>query len=416
MEISNNDKKYLKKFKLDNNSFDIKDTLKEILNYPPAMVLAKAVENAQIQMNGQKMVIVKGNVYCFTYTAFRSVRKTKTNKIVFEPYKEPFSSKFNRYTGQDLTNKKLLIYRTGGLGDIIFTQSVVKQLKDKYPSCIITYSTIPSNLPILTMWDHKLIDRVTPMPFTLDIMEDHDYHLTFEGVIERCKEAEIINCYDLYNRTANLEFDPEKYNPVLKIDIQLKNLLRDKVLPNTVALQMRASSILRSLHKNTIKMIVDKLLDLGFNVGFLDSPPNSMTIDKMIKEFGFDMSKESRIQNFSPEQKTIAHGAAILDMCIGAITTDSAFSHISAGIGKPCVTIFGPFNGDLRTKYYKKADWIGPPNGWNKCGKHPCHFHDDRITQCAYIQHKMHPGCMTDVNVDDLISKFLKLIEGENNG
>ena len=413
MKLTNLDKKYIKKFKLDQNSFDMKNTLKEVLKYPPAMVLAKAIENAHLAMNGGKIRIYKNQVYCLTYPAFMTVRKTKTNKIIFEPDEDSFYDKFNRYLGQDLTNKKLFVYRTGGLGDIIFTQSVIKQIKEKYPSCIITYSTMVNNLPILTLWEKGLIDRVTPMPFTKEVLEEHDYHLTFEGVIERCKESEKENCYDMYNRAANMEFDPKKYNPVLKTDIRLKNLLKDKVLPNTVALQMRASSVLRCVHKKVIKEIINKLIELNFNVGLLDSPNNAVHIDKMIKEFEFDIVTESKIQNFSSEQKTIAHGAAILDMCVGAITTDSAFSHISAGLNKPCVTIYGPFTGDVRSKYYEKADWIGPKKGWNKCGKYPCFFHDNRIRQCVYIQNNIHPGCMTDIDIDELITKFLKLLENE---
>ena len=359
------------------------------------------------------MNVKKDEILCMTFNVYQQVRKAKLNgKTMFKPYRHHFSKYFRRYRGEDLNGKSLLIWRTGGIGDIIVIQSVVKQLKERFPNVSITFSTIEKNMPILASWDKGLIDRVTTLPFSLDVLKDHDYHMTFEGIIERCKEAEKENCYDIYNRVASQKYDPDKYNPTIKSDHILdKTIERLSIPEKTVALQTRASSILRTMPPEIMIDIINILHEKGYNVGIIDSQLYSSSIDKLISAMIID---KQRMVNLSSASKTILHGVSLMNKCIGAICIDSAFSHIAAALGKPVVTVYGPFKGKVRMKYYKNVDLVEPEDDWNDCGKYPCFFHDDRLSQCPYIERKERPGCMLSIKAKDVVEKFINLLEKEN--
>jgi hypothetical protein len=117
-------------------------------------------------------------------------RGGKDREIIFQPYRRTFAEFFKRYDGEDLNNKNLLIFRVGGFGDIMFSQPVVKYLKRKYPSVVITYCTLPLYKPLLISWPEKLVDYMGDIPFEKGLLEKTNYHINFSGVPDNCDEGE----------------------------------------------------------------------------------------------------------------------------------------------------------------------------------------------------------------------------------
>lgn len=402
-------KKTLRSAGLNNSINDMVPSISELLKSTPASVNVKAELSFTQEVNGHRFRVNKNDKLIMPINLYDSTKRARdTNQLVYSLEKKKFKDLFKRYQGQNLDNKKLLIWRGGGIGDILFSQPIVKYLKEKYPTCQITYATFPNNAALLTCWPKGLLDYATIIPFTTEALTKHDYHLTFEGSIERCKEAEKLNCYDIFQKMAGVKFNPEDYpislTPLPSIDIAVKNSLRDL---KVVLLQTRASSKLRSLPLSLTEIIAKRLQDLGFFVGIQDSYENSDYVKHMI--LSMKSINHARTLNLASISADVAHAVAIGNNVVGGITTDSAFSHILPALGKPVVTIFGPFKGELRMKYYKHADWVETEEGWNECGKHPCFLHESKVMECPFVKNMKTPGCLSAINIDDVISKFVKV-------
>lgn len=385
--------------------------VKELLQSNSNMILAECCGVGELQIDHKKRKLKKGDILVLHISAYKKLKYTNEigNKLL-KPSKIKFRDIYKRYTGQDLTNKSLLIWRTGGIGDLMFSQPIVQHLKEKYPTCRIVYSTSPVNSFIFKAWPKNLINNVLPMPIYSKDLKRYDYHLTFESAIERCEEAKHVNCYEIFRDVSGLEFDLSKYPIKLNLPLHNKNKFKKYVPDNTVIIQMRASSPIRTLPYSKWVTVIKELLNKGFNVGVID--------DCRKYEFYEDYKKEHNIPeliNLSKYSTTIFDGISIVSNSVGLICIDSSFTHIAAALRLPVVGIYGPFNGYIRMKYYDTASWIDVEN-FNDCGKFPCYYHQDELMECPYIKNNQDIGCMNSINEYKITECFFNLLEKVKNG
>ena len=244
-------KNLLKKFDMSENSFS-KLPLQSILNQTPNMVLAKVIENGEFIIQNKKLSIKKGSVLVMPFNFYLNAHRDKNRHKNLKPYKVKFKNVYKRYNGQDLNHKRLLVWRTGGFGDLMFSQPVLRYLKKKYPSCKITFATSPNFLPLLADWPEKIVDDYLTIPFDYKFLVNSDYHLTFEGLIERSIDAKKINAYDLFAMGSGIydelmkTGDSSIYETVLKTDPQIeKEIINNIPKDDYVVIQMRSSSHIR---------------------------------------------------------------------------------------------------------------------------------------------------------------------------
>jgi ADP-heptose:LPS heptosyltransferase len=390
-----------------NSSKIMVNTLDELLSETPLYVCAKAVDKVTLNINGTSVNFEKNKEYVFPLQIFMSSR-THNGKTVFIPSDRSFPSRFRPYRGQNLDNSSLLVWRFGGLGDLIFTQPLIKYLKATYPTCKICFATAPKNIDLLRCWPRGLLDTGAAQPFQAQLLDDYDFHLTFEGAIERCKEAQTTNCYDIFQRVANVKFNMQDYYPELAVFTQIQDKIRPFIPPNTVAVQLRSSSPLRTYPLDKAADLVNALGDAGFVAGIIDSRDSTFGIQDMIMDRG--VKDPSKFLNLSLLSATIPHCVAALDLCVGSIAVDSAIVHMSAALEKPVLGLYGAFTGDIRMKYYKNADWMEPEEGWNACSKRPCFSHGESSVACPYIQNEAYPGCLSSMAPEAIVERFRKVL------
>jgi len=58
-----------------------------------------------------------------------------------------------------------LVFRTGGIGDLLFIQPNLIYLKEKYPTCTINFACGPQYQSMVETWD--CVDNVVDLPFSL---------------------------------------------------------------------------------------------------------------------------------------------------------------------------------------------------------------------------------------------------------
>lgn len=378
-------------------------TLNDILKTSDGMVIGESQVNANMKMgNGSNIKLVKGEAVVMPLGQYVQGKKNR----VYKPYKIPFSTAFNRYRGEDLNNKKLLIWRTGGLGDIIVSQSVCKALKDKYPNVFITFATSEAFAPIFYSWPQGLVDDIAIMPFKYELMKSHDYHMTFIHAVENCLESTKMNFFEIFQKISCIDYDIKDYASKL-IPIQnITKSIRPYVKPNTIVVHMNSSTRLRHVPTSLWAQVFKRLIDLGYNIGLIDNPAQA---DKIASFIASSPYPKDRIYNLALISRDVNYAVAICDLCVAGICVDSGIGHIVAALNKPGVTLCGPYTPHNITGNYTSVVGIAPID-WNECNKYPCNYNAQEHL-CPYLAGGQGVGCLKAITTNQVIDAFLKQLE-----
>lgn len=382
--------KLLRKFGLSEVKFveDLNELRESKLN----MVIVKSIKNFNYKQNDAPQVFKKGN-YVMSFGIFNRLHKEGKLKLL-KPAGMKFHKIYRPYVGQDLNNKSLLVSRTGGIGDLLFIQPNLIELKKRYPSCKIIFATGPSYHSMIDNWD--CVDKVIDIPHTVNHFIGADYHAYFEGVIERCKEAHTTNCYNLMSRWMGLALPDELLVPKQtpkedKVEF-CKDWLEQRKIDKFILFQMRASSPIRTPDPKVFKSIINGLNKEGYKVIITDTPRNASNVDSFIRF-------ATEVYNFAEYSKTLDYSIALASLAECVVSTDSSFIHIAASLDRPCFGLYGPFPGSIRLTTYKNCDWV---DAKKKCA--PCYLHGNKP-----CRHKS--NCYNNIDTDECIERIKKLIQ-----
>lgn len=404
-------KENIKKLGIRNYTVGRFKKLKDIFEKDTGMVIGQCTKGFITNNNDPKRRIEfkKGESYVMPFNVYSQFYKSDK---LFKPYRKPFNDYFKRYRGQDLTNKTLFIWRTGGIGDIIVAQSVVKAIKEKYPTCRIIFATAPQNIEVFYSWPLGLVDEVTTVPFRKEILEKSNYHLTFIHSIENCDETHSYNYFDIFKKVSGLDYNVDDYLSELK---PLKNI-DDKVKPlipnNVILLHMSSTTKLRFMDPSIWIQTAKKLIELGYYVGFIDSKNNADKIDSFIGQLNID---HSRVLNLARISFDINHAIAIFNNCVGGICIDSSLAHVAGALRKPAVCICGPYPGYNVVGPYPTVIGVNADKDWNECGKYPCYYNSQEHL-CPYLMAQKPPGCQSSIKSDTIVETLIDLINTNKKG
>jgi len=406
-------------FGLNPRSLDIVDTLDILRKNPPNIVIAKCLHDCSFKQNDsviQKLEKKKNyvmNISMFANLEYNKYHTTPDGKprLNLKPAKKSFQDLYKPYRGQELNNKRLLVLRTGGIGDLLFIQPNLRYLKQKYPSCKIIFATGLQYHSMVETWT-DCIDVLTTLPFNESDFISCQYHLTFEGVIERTREAHTTNAYELFSKWMGLNLDKNLLRPVQEpndivyseVRQILKNNFKLDINKNNklCAIQLRASSPIRTPHPGQLWVpIINFLISQNYKIIITDNPAMHSQIENIINTF----FKEHRdkIFNFTKHSQSISYSIAlakIVDMVVGI---DSSLLHIAESVGTKNFGIYGPFPGSIRLSTYKYNDWI---DCTASCA--PCFTHGHR--PCIYGGNNGGCSpCYQHINMSEFITKFKNL-------
>ena len=384
------------------------ETIDDLKSSPPSIVIAECVKSFKFTQNQypNNQQLTKKNKYIMGLGIYQQLHfDTRVKEQLLKPSQVKFKNMYRPYTGQDLTDKTLLIWRTGGIGDLLFIQPNLFYLKEKYPTCEILFACGPQYQSMVRTWD--CIDEVIDLPFNMSYMIDSDYHAIFEGVIERTKQAEKENSYHLFTKWLGLNLPDELLTPkqsvdeesVIKcIEVLDKFGVKEK---DFILLQMRSSSPIRNPNTKIWKTIIDELTKNGHKIILTDSSHHEKEITRFIET----LNDKDKVFNFAEHSKEIADTIALASLAKLCIGTDSALNHIAISVGTKSFGIFGPFPGEIRLSTYPKnlCDWI---NVEDNCT--PCFIHS--MGNCKNTDISGFSKCYHKLDINLCIEKIEKLL------
>lgn len=383
------------------------ENLEELRDNPPNIIVAQAQYNCRfIQNYFKEQWLKKKTKYIMGLGVFQQLqRDPATNRKLLKPIGPKFQNVYKPYIGQDdIDGENLLVFRTGGIGDLLFIQPNLNYIKEKHPTCSISFACGPQYQPMVETWD--CVDEILDLPFAFGKLQKAKYHMLFEGVIERCLQAESMNAYNIFSKWLGLDLPDNllipKQTPKQDLVENCQEILKNWNIPEKgyIVLQLRASSPVRSPRPDFWGDLVNKLVDKGHHVLITDNPRQADKVDDFIKR----IYRKEKVHNFCKESLDIAHSIAAISLAEGVIATDSAMNHIAASVDTPAFGIMGPFPGEIRFKTYKKMDWIDSSRG---CV--PCFLHGHR--PCVQAKEDGFSPCYDVMNIDEIVERYEALIE-----
>jgi ADP-heptose:LPS heptosyltransferase len=284
----------------------------------------------------------------------------------------PIEALYKPYKGEDLTGKRLICWRTGGIGDMMFLSPVFRYLKRKYPTCFIRMAS-GCKEPLENLPE---IDELYPMPFDSKLLEDCDYHLMFQGIIEssneKSKSTHATDMFFSYFSIDSTHFPAEDKKPRLVfkaeemkwLENELKNL---KVTEKDfiVGIQMETSAPLRNYPRENFKAIIDVLAQEENVKVFLIGSAQQTPLAQFLK---------GNLANVIPAVTYDVRKSTILLNRYNIIIAPDSFVIQAAGaLNKPLIGLYGPFSSEVRMKYFRNAIGMEP-----KVVCSPCYKHDFR--------------------------------------
>jgi len=408
MEIS---KDILDKLGIDLTNMKTRESLSDLRKNSPGMVIAESKKDFSFSINyGKHTLWKKGNKKILSLYLYSVLQKDKKNIIRIGPAKEKFTDIFKQYKGENLDNKKILIWRTGGLGDICFINPSMRWMKKKYPTCKIYFSCSPSYKHLIENWD--CIDEFVDFPVDCKYLYECDYHATFEGVIERCKEAETINAYKLFSEWLGLNIPDKDLVPEFStdpvFDLFVNEYIKQNNLDEYIVVQLRTSTPIRTPSTNCWNNILLPLLKDGKKIVITDSPRMYDRINAFIK-LAIPEQYRYLVFNFSKYSADIKSSISLINKANLVIAPDTSMIHIAQGVKCPVLGIYGAFPGEIRMGTYINADWVEPIES-DICkfnGKHCC----THGQECDGLKNKKGSTapCYGYLDYDEIYQKICKL-------
>ena len=309
---------------------------------------------------------------------------------------------YRKYEGEDLNNKSLLVWMDGGIGDTLFYKAIIDAIKEKYPLVTVNAAAAGWFHPMLKNWD--TFRKIYSIPFTFVAYNKHDYHLNFDGVIVRVREAERTNVYKHLVNWCNLDINYKNLVPFQRSIYQNVKKAKNKLrkwghLDNFIIVNTASRSKIRSTSSEFTIKLWNKLIELGFNIALIDFKNRASHYDALIKK----VDKPERILNYCSSIDDLNDSVAIVSLAKMMISVDTANNHIAASVRVPNFGICGPFEGFLRLETYPKTTWVDAI-----CDLGACHSHAVHDNSCPRSDKDGNPDCYEALDIDELSLQILE--------
>lgn len=318
----------------------------------------------------------------------------------------PIDPHYRKYKGEDLTNKKIIIWRTGGIGDVGgFLNPVFRYLKSRYENCFIRVAT-GCKEPLLNLPE---IDELYDMPFDAKLLEDADFHMQFQGIIEgeseKSKTTHAVDMFFSYFSIDSTQFDRDVKKPRLVFtekEMEWRRLTLEKLKiideDYVIGIQVETSAPLRNFPKDKFKAIIDVLAqEQGVKIVLIGAEQQRPLINFLKGNY------ENVINSIGYNVREAIILVTRYDL---VISPDTFMVQIAGALDKPQIGLYGPFPSEVRMKYFNNAIALEPDVVCSPCYKHdfracikgfpsPCFSlikNEDVLQAANYLRHKSGKG------------------------
>lgn len=274
-----------------------------------------------------------------------------------------FNSYERRYAGQDLNRRRLSVYRENGFGDNLMVTGLIRWIRHHYPDAQIDVYGLKNGKQA---WMHNLDATYYDNVPTFEAMQNSDYHLLFEGMIESDNEPEQLCAYDSFLQFSGFSYKhvpPEFKRPHIVWGPYDENCDEQwcKVMPSGYVLwHWNPSGLLRMLPLSASYEAIHKLAEKR-DVVICGHP------EGRIERPNFN---HPRIHDYCGQTKAWRDVLPMIRHAEAVVCPDSSVLHATAAFEEiPIIGLWGSFDWRDRAKYYPTHV---PVTGYAACPFAPC--------------------------------------------
>jgi len=345
-----------KKQKIKNNK---SLSVKTINNTTPYGIF-RAKETVRMNNEFGDVVIVKGDDVLLPFSLF------KPDAFIFLNHIENIIKPLPKNEITNLNNKKIIIIRYGGIGDIISSLFSISELKFKHPNVQIGYITSNKNADILKNFP-KLITFISQPIIKIQSLKMFDYFVCLDNTIESDIESKIIPIQDIYSKYLNIKINNLTLNNILNNNEILNN--NQNIVKKGIGIQYKSNAIIRNYNIDNIINLINLLSDkFPSEPIFLLGPPNDyLHIDYILSH---SKSNSIIVNGCGFQEYTLYNSLEIVNSLKFVIAPDSSMLHIAGVFNTPMIGLFGPFPSNLRISYYNNAIGLDGTTHCSPCFRH----------------------------------------------
>jgi len=308
---------------------------------------------------------------------------------------------------------RILIIRGGGIGDVLMCTPVIRELRRRLPGTRLTLATFEQNGKLFR--SNPDLDDVVAQPLTLGQLMAADYFVEFTGPDRSMNDTHMtdyyLSCIGIRPETV-VDKRPVLASKDLLDTATCRELAAARAgFERIVYLNGLASDRLRDIPPDVLSVFPDLHPEIRFAVP-ADYP-------ERYPEQARPLLERSNVMEIDTKGSLEKYITA-LSVCDAAVTTDSSVYHIAAALDKPCLTLFGPIDPGLRTRYYPTVVSLEPRYQGKTC-RSPCgksmfsEFYNgqtDGVPLCPEARHRrsQFSPCLSSYAKDRLNAGFRRLL------
>jgi len=252
----------------------------------------------------------------------------------------------------DLTGKRILLKRQGGIGDLVFVAHVANAIKYRYPEAYVALGARDDLLAFCSLFD--CVDDSMSLQATANVetVQSFDYVIHFNGTIES-QQVDETDYYEAHFERAGFDFGYEL--PLLTVHgiatmPSLQNEAQEVLnkagigdLPYAVLL-LGSSNPLKRPHPNLLTAIAERI-STDENADPLHVLCIGGERDRMFP------ARNERIAFAREQSLPVSVELVRRSRCV--VGSDTGLLHFAAGLGIPTVSFWGPTDDKLTIPHYK---------------------------------------------------------------
>lgn len=259
--------------------------------------------------------------------------------------------------GTNLNQKKILVIRYGGIGDILCTIPILLELKEKYPSCQIGYMCSPNYADVLDPYTSIISSYLRPIT-NVQSFREFDYFVSLDGMLEHYPNKNE-NIHDIYAKSFKINITNESIQKVIKLS-NTKNRLG-------IGIQYTTNAPIRNYNIDNICDLINQLDKITQEPIYLLGKANDFL---PVNYISAQTNGRAIFNGCNSTEFTLKDTVNIIKNLKVLIGPDSSMVHIAGLNDTPFIGLYGPFSAESRIKYYNNAIGIEGRSTCSPCNRH----------------------------------------------
>jgi len=265
---------------------------------------------------------------------------------------------------RDWNDKKILIHRIGGAGDLLFITPLIHDIKTRWPRCSVFVHC--KSMYHWVFHENREVEGCLCSPLTRSQIDVFDAHICLEDIIEYNPLAKTKSIIDVYAGAAGIELSSRclNYAPPEAIVRRMRERF-PLIVCHRIGISWRSSSPIRDYPQENFLEIIRHLMLAKIQVVLFGNHFGG------IKQVPLFIDTQGVSPKLTWEEST-----AFMSTCNVIVGPDSSAIHFAGAMGIPALGIYGSFPSRLRIDMQLTTQAIEATGPCAPCFHHVRHGRD----------------------------------------